>query len=94
MPRPSTPYPKEEDGNIMPVFAVKQPRRTKFVRVLNNTDFDITYLPENLTIGRVYKVLQDYPIEIINDQGTPWLLSEEDRTAYWDWALLTSLIGV
>lgn len=71
----------------MPVPVVEQPKHTKFVRVLNNTDFHITYLPENLTIGKVYRVLQDYPIQIINDQGTSWLLSEEDRTTYWDWAL-------
>lgn len=78
----------------MPVPDVEQPKRTKFVKILNNTDFHITYLSEHLTIGRVYKVLHDYPIQIINDQGTSWLLSEEDRPTYWDWALLTSLIGV
>jgi len=94
MPQPNTSYPREEDGNIMPVPGVEQPRHTKFVRVLQNTDFHVTYLPYYLTIGKVYRVLQDYPIKIINNQGYPWLLSEEDRTAYWDWALFTSLIGV
>ncbi len=78
----------------MPVLAVEQPKPTKFVKILRNEKAFITYKPDYLTVGKIYRVLQDYPIQIINDQGTSWLLSEEDRPTYWDWALLTSLIGV
>lgn len=78
----------------MPVPVVEQPKHTKFVRILKNEDGFITFRSYYLTVDKAYRVLDEFPIEIINDQGDSWLLNVEHKGIYWDWVTLAPLIGV
>lgn len=78
----------------MPVPAVEQPKPTKFVKILRNEESFITFRSYYLTVGKIYRVLAEFPIEIINDQGGSWLLNVEHRGIYWEWASIAPLIGV